>query len=82
MSIRSTASAEDRFLNKLLSALDIIEKSPAGFGRAVENELVPFELHEYVVRPYRILYRVEGDRVQILHVRHGASRAARPHHLQ
>ena len=67
-----------RFLEKLLASFDSIEASPQAFGRAIEDELVPYTLHQYVVKPYRVLYRVEGRAVQILHVRHGArGRASR-----
>ena len=67
-----------RFLSKLVTRLDQIERSPESFAEAPEDPLVPYTLRQYVVKPYRILYRVEGRIVQILHVRHGARRPARP----
>ena len=68
---RSPANAA-RFLERLLVEFDVIEQSPEGFAKAPEDALVPYTLHQYVVKPYRVLYRVVGKRVEILHVRHGA----------
>jgi plasmid stabilization system protein ParE len=65
-----------KFLEKLLRQFDVMERSPEGFGRAPEDALVPYTLHQIVVKPYRILYRVSGTSIQILHVRHGARQRA------
>lgn len=65
-----------RFPGKLLASLDTIAESPRSFSRVDENELVPYKLHRYIFRPYRIPYRVVGNDVQILHIRHGARRRA------
>ncbi len=72
---RSPESAA-RFLEKLLASFDRLEDSPARFALAPENELVPYELRQYLLKPYRILYRVDGRTAQILHIRHGARRRA------
>ena len=71
-----------RFLEKLLNSFDKLEESPERWATAPENDLVAYTLRQYVVKPYRILYRVEGQMVQILHVRHGARRRASPDELQ
>jgi len=65
------------YLEKILDAFDVIEASPHAYGKAAEDRLVPYALHQFVLRPYRVLYRVEGNVVQILHVRHGARRRAK-----
>src|SRR5688572_3074475 len=70
-----------RFLEKLLASFDKLENSPERFGAAPENDLVPYTLRQYVLKPYRILYRVEGRTVQILHIRHGARLRANPGEL-
>ena len=70
-----------RFLEKLLASFDKLEESPERFAVAPENDLVPYTLRQYVLKPYRILYRVEGRAVLILHVRHGARRGANPDEL-
>jgi len=61
-----------RFLHKVLDQLEVIGQSPQAFGKAPEDRLVSYALHQVVIKPYRILYRVQGRRVEILHVRHGA----------
>jgi len=46
------------------------------FGAAPENDSVSYSLRQIIVKPDRILYRVTGRQVEILHVRHGARRPA------
>ncbi|MGH7175881.1 MAG: type II toxin-antitoxin system RelE/ParE family toxin [Tepidisphaeraceae bacterium] len=70
-----------KFLQKLLASFDAVQRSPRSFGKAPEDEFVSYTLHQYVVKPYRVLYRVEGNSIQILHVRHGARRQSRPSDL-
>jgi plasmid stabilization system protein ParE len=70
-----------RFLEKLLHSFDRLERSPTSFGKAPEDAFVSYTLHQYVVKPYRILYRVEGRAIQILHIRHGGRRRADPDEL-
>ena len=67
-----SADRAAKFLEKLLDRLDALEQFPHGFALAREDDLVPYELRQFVYRPYRILYRVVGGTVEILHVRHGA----------
>ena len=71
-----------RFLEKLLVSLDRLEDAPQRHATAPEGGLVPYTLRQYVVKPYRILYRVEGRTYQVLHVRHGAPRRATPDDLR
>jgi toxin ParE1/3/4 len=77
---RSPANAE-RFLSRLLSEFDVLEAMPESFARAPEDDLVPYKLRQIILKPYRILYRVIGHRVEILHIRHGARQTARPDEL-
>ena len=69
------------FLEKILQKFDLIESAPDSHPKAPEDELVPYTLRQYVVKPYRILYRVEGRTIQILHIRHGARKRATPEEL-
>jgi addiction module RelE/StbE family toxin len=69
---RRSPQNASRFLERLLEKLDVLESSPESFAKATEDELVPYTLRQFVIRPYRVLYRVNGSRVEILHVRHGA----------
>jgi addiction module RelE/StbE family toxin len=71
-----------KFLERLIKSFDKVERSPNAFGKAPEAKLVPYDLHQYVVQPYRILYRTVGSQVQILHVRHGAMRRAKPEEFE
>jgi toxin ParE1/3/4 len=80
IAVRSPANAA-RFLERLLEQFDVIELSPESFAKAPEDELVPYTLRQIVVRPYRILYRVVGNRVELLHIRHGARSRAKPEEL-
>ena len=65
------------FLEKILAKFDLIESAPNSYSTAPEDDLVPYTLRQYVMKPYRILYRVEGKTVQILHVRHGPAKQHR-----
>jgi plasmid stabilization system protein ParE len=73
---RDSVDRAAEFLEKLLQGLDALEQFPQGFPLAIENELVPYELRQWPYGPYRVLYRVIGEKVEILHVRHGARLAA------
>ena len=77
---RSPANAA-KFLQRLLREIDRLEEIPESFALAPEDKFVPYPLRQVVVRPYRILYRVSGRAVEILHVRHGARKRARPEEL-
>jgi len=70
-----------RYLERLLDELDTLETLPNGCPLAIENDLVPFELRQFIVKPYRILYRVKAKDVQILHIRHAARNPAKPDDL-
>jgi len=65
-----------KFLQRMLSQFDVLETFPEGFPTALEDDLVPYTLRQYIVKPYRVLYRVVGKRVEILHIRHGARQRA------
>ncbi len=46
-----------------------LETMPERCPKAPENELVDFTIYHLVIGNYRVLYRIERDAVQILHVR-------------
>lgn len=69
---RDSVDRAAEFLERLLQSLDALEQFPRGFPLAIENDLVPYELRQWVFGQYRVLYRVVGKKVEILHVRHGA----------
>jgi plasmid stabilization system protein ParE len=69
---RDSADRAAEFLEKLLDSLDPIQQFPGGFPLAPENGFVAYELRQLVYGQYRVLYRVVGSMVEILHVRHAA----------
>ena len=71
-----------RFLEKIVSEFDVLETMPESFSLAPENDSVPYDLRQIIVKPYRILYCVVGNRVEILHIRHGARLPATPDELE
>jgi plasmid stabilization system protein ParE len=60
------------FLAKLLDRLDDLERFPGACPLALENDLVSYDLRQLIHGNYRVLYRVVGKSVEILHVRHAA----------
>jgi plasmid stabilization system protein ParE len=70
-----------KFLQKVLAQFDVLEFSPESFATAPEDDSVPYTLRQVIVKPYRILYAVNGSRVEILHIRHGARLPASPDEL-
>jgi addiction module RelE/StbE family toxin len=80
IAVRSPSNAV-KFLEKLLSKFDLIEALPETFAKAPEDKSVPYTLRQFIVKPYRILYRVVDDRVEIIHIRHAARLPAKPDDL-
>ena len=78
---KSSPANATRMLERLLAEFDAIEATPEAFGVAPEDDCVPFTLRQFVVKPYRVLYRVVDKRVDILHVRHGARAPVTPEEL-
>ncbi|MAT14424.1 MAG: hypothetical protein CMJ46_04050 [Planctomyces sp.] len=67
-----------RWRKKLYEIADTLSQFPEGCSLALENEFVDFEVRQKLHGSYRILFTIAGDRVIILHVRHGARRSMRP----
>jgi plasmid stabilization system protein ParE len=63
-------SAAEKWESKLLRAPDVLERFPE-IGAIVEDGNFP-GLREILVRPYRIIYRIDDDVCHILHVVHGS----------
>jgi plasmid stabilization system protein ParE len=70
--VSSLAWIGGQLLGKILSEFDLLESTPKGFALAPEKILFPYDLHQIIVKPYRILYRVTGNCVEIIQIRHGA----------
>lgn len=67
-----------RFMKKLENAILGLDRLGAALGRAPESDAFDFPLRQLVVSPYRVLYRLRDDTVEVLHVRHGARLPAHP----
>lgn len=67
-----------RWFQKLKEALTSLSEFPHRCPLAPENAEFPFEVHQmlYGRKPhqYRVLFTIDGDRVVILHIRHGRRR--------
>jgi len=59
-----------RFAEKIIEAVESLEKFPE-MGRAVP-EVEEESIRELLLHNYRIIYRVEADRILVLTVIHGA----------
>jgi len=46
-----------------------LETMPERCPKAPENELANFTIYHLIIGNYRVLYRIQNDAVQILHVR-------------
>src|SRR4051794_35333002 len=69
---QDSQAAANRMVSRIMQATKRLEPFPRSartvpeFGRADTRELI--------VAPYRVIYRIDGDTVRILAVRHGAQR--------
>ncbi|MGD9890819.1 MAG: type II toxin-antitoxin system RelE/ParE family toxin [Dehalococcoidia bacterium] len=67
---RDSLRAAAMLVGRVYSAVSHLEEFPLS-GRVVP-EYGEQSIREVIVRPYRIFYEVEGDRVRILAVHHSA----------
>jgi|SRR6516165_9596423 plasmid stabilization system protein ParE len=75
-------TAAKRWYKGLMSAIDTLEKNPARFSLAPEDEWYPGELRQLLFGKrrgvYRVLFEIRGSTVYILRVRHGAQALLHP----
>lgn len=81
----SVAVAE-RWHNGFLATLDSLKTNPSRCGVAHESECFDFEIRELLYgsgrrKTHRALFRIVGDRVEILAIRHVAQRDLNPDDL-
>jgi plasmid stabilization system protein ParE len=67
-----------RFVRKIRDQIDSLGNLPERFGAAPEARYFDEPLRHVTVWPYRIVYRVKPDRVEIITMRHGARRPLKP----
>lgn len=66
-----------RFLERLEHAILGLADIGDALTLVPESRSLRKRLHHLIVRPYRIIYRVEGDEVIVAHVRHATRRRLR-----
>lgn len=68
--------------NGIMQALYSLDEMPRRCALALENEDFPDEIRQLLFGKrgdtYRVLFTVRGDRVHILHIRHGAMERIKP----
>ena len=74
---RSPVNAE-MFVAKLEREILALGTYGAGAAVAPEASAFDFDLRQIIVWPYRVLFRINRGRIEVLHVRHGARLPAAP----
>ncbi|MGB3760693.1 MAG: type II toxin-antitoxin system RelE/ParE family toxin [Rivularia sp. (in: cyanobacteria)] len=63
------------WFNGLFDAVESLETMPFRCALAPEAEILQEEIRQFIYRKnYRLLYKVEGELVQIYHIRHTSQR--------
>ena len=65
-------AAANRWLSGLRNATNSLDQFPQRCGLAPESEHFKQEIRHLLYARYRILFRVVENRVEIIHIRHGA----------
>jgi plasmid stabilization system protein ParE len=63
-----------RWRQRLLAKLWLLTSMPTACGLAPEDEVSGREIRQLLFGTYRVLFTIEGSRVLVLPVRHGARR--------
>ena len=75
LELSGAGEAGVRSVEKLISALGSLGDLPRRCPLAPENQDFPFEVRQLVFgrkpHSYRILFTIEADMVNVLHIRHG-----------
>ncbi len=86
ISHKGSVSGAGRWLDRLLAAIDTLERDPMRFGLASEAADVGIELRQLPLgrRPniYRVFFVLDQRTVTILHIRHAARDTLRPEDLR
>ena len=59
-----------RWYEKVITAIHTLDNMPKRCPLADESPAFPFEVRCLLVDDYRVLYRINGDVVEVLHVKH------------
>ena len=55
---------------RVYEKIQTLETMPERCHAAAENPYFEFEVYCLLVEDYRVIYRIDGDRVEVLHVKH------------
>jgi toxin ParE1/3/4 len=69
---RSSPTNALRWWRRFYDVVERLSVIPEAFTLAPENDAVDFEVRQKLYGNYRILFTIEGSRVVILRLRHGA----------
>ena len=58
-----------KWYSSIRKKISTLEEMPERCPEAPESELVPYIVRHLIVGNYRVLFRIEGSTVQVLHVR-------------
>lgn len=79
---RRSPSRAEAWLDGALAAIDTLTTFPRRCPIAPENDEVDAEIRQLLYGEYRILFSVDEDLVQILHIQHGSQRSLTPDELE
>jgi toxin ParE1/3/4 len=77
----SSGASADRVLDVLEKACQGLADFPKRYPRAPESARETTEIRQAVVSHYRVLFRIVGDTVHVLRIRHTAQQQLRPGEL-
>lgn len=78
---QDSPSQADRFIAKIFASIAHLDRFPTAFPLAPETPRFSFPVRQLVVRPYRVLFIVEGSLVRVLRVYHGSRAPLDPERL-
>jgi plasmid stabilization system protein ParE len=67
-----------RWFDGLFEAIATLKEFPHGCARAPESEFFDREVRQLLHHSHRVLFAIEGDVVEVFHIRHGAMLPLRP----
>lgn len=63
-------AAAAKWYHTIVEKIYSLETNPLRCPLAIESNLYNFEVRNLIVRNYRIIFRVQKNKVEILHIRH------------
>lgn len=67
-----------RWFNGVFEAIATLNEFPQRCSHAPENEFFDREIRQLIYHSHRVLFAIEGDAVEVFHIRHGAMLPLRP----